>query len=121
MLLTANIGGASISYHFCGKILQYYSFNGQKKKSHCCCGGTQKKKGCCKTQHCKIKIDDSQSMAKHLVFEKQFPVEAIVSSNIQTFQHDVRAVNISYAVPLAHAPPLIRTVRLHLLHQQFLI
>ncbi|OJW81491.1 MAG: hypothetical protein BGO69_08875 [Bacteroidetes bacterium 46-16] len=120
-LLAANISGTWISYHYCGKILQYFSFNGHKKKSSCCCGGTQKKKGCCKTQHCKIKIDDNQSMAKQLQFEEQFSLAALVVPNIQIFQNQVRAFDVSYIVPLAHAPPLIQTVRLHVLHQQFLI
>jgi hypothetical protein len=102
-------------------MLQYYSFNGQKKKSHCCCGGTQKKKGCCKTEHCKVKVDDNQSMSKNLLFEKQLVIEAIIPLRTHIFKQDIKTASISYAVPLAHPPPLIRTVPLRILHQQILI
>ena len=121
MLLAANISGASISYHYCGKIFQYFAFNGQKKKSKCCCEGTQKKKGCCKTEHCKVKVDDNHSMAKQLVFHKQIVSEAFIPIIFQTVQQRVQVVTTSYAIPLAHSPPLIRNVPMHILYQQFLI
>jgi hypothetical protein len=121
MLLAANVCGASISYHYCGKIFQYFAFNSQKKKSKCCCGGTQEKKGCCKTKHCKFKVDNNQSFAKQLNFDKQFVVEAAIPATIQIVQQNFKLVNIPYAIPLVHSPPLIRTVAIHILHQQFLI
>ncbi len=121
MLLAANVCGASISYHYCGKIFQYFAFNGQKKKSKCCCGGTQEKKGCCKTKHCKVKVDNNQSFAKQLNFEQQFVVEALIPQTIQVVPQDFKLINTPYGVPLGHSPPLIRTVAIHILHQQFLI
>lgn len=120
-LFAANICGASISYHFCGKFLQYYSFNGHTKKSHCCCGGTQKKKGCCKTEHHKVKVDDSKSFAKQLDFHKQFIVEGFIPQSYPLIQQNIKLINISYTVPLGHSPPIVRTVPIRILHQQFLI
>jgi hypothetical protein len=120
-LFTANICGASISYHFCGKLFQYYAFNGHKKKSKCCCKGSQKKKGCCKTEHHKVKVDDNKSFAKQLVFEKQIIAEAIVPQAYPLIQQSIQLINVDYTVPLGHSPPTVRTVPIHILHQQFLI
>ena len=121
MLFAANISGASISYHFCGKIFQYSAFNGQKKKSKCCCGGTQKKKGCCHTKHAKVKVEKEQSFSAKISVEKHFAVYTLptpyyfVSRNIES--HGI----CSIAVPLANSPPFVRTVPIYLQIRQFLI
>ena len=121
VLFAANVSGATISYHFCGKILQYFAFNGEKKKSKCCCGGSQEKKGCCKTEHCKVTIDDGKSFGKQIVFATHLFADAVIPAQIQFVSQEAQLVYVSYAIPLAHSPPLIRTVPLHILHQQFLI
>lgn len=121
LLFTANICGASISYHFCGKLLQYYAFNGNKKKSKCCCKGTQKKKGCCKTEHHKVTVDESKSFAKQLALQKQLILKAIVPQTFYSIEQGVKLTDFPYSAPLGHAPPVIRTVPIHILHQQFLI
>lgn len=120
-LLAANVCGASISYHFCGKIFQYFAFNGHKKKSKCCCRGTQKKIGCCKTKHCKVTVDDNKSFAKQLSFSKHTLGDALTSSPINVVHQFATLSGTSYAIPLINSPPLVRTVPLHVLHQQFLI
>jgi len=120
-LLAANVCGASISYHFCGKIFQYFAFNGQKKKSHCCCKGTQKKIGCCKTKHCKVTVDDTKSFAKQHSFHKNLLGEAVVSQPIAAVHQYTVLKTASYAVPLVNSPPLVRTVSLQILYQQFLV
>jgi hypothetical protein len=122
LLFAANVSGTAISYHFCGKMLQYFSFNGQKKKSKCCCGGGQEKKGCCKTKHCKVTIDESKSFAKYIfIAADPFTDAAILSEPVRFIVRDIPVYNVEHKIPPAHAPPLIRTVPLHILYQQFLI
>lgn len=120
-LLAANVCGASISYHFCGKILQYFAFNGQKKKSKCCCRGTQKKIGCCKTKHCKVNIDDHKSFAKQISFHKLIAGDVVITQNIRFSPAYAALPDTPQLIPLVHGPPLVRTVPLHVLYRQFLI
>lgn len=121
ILFAANICGASISHHYCGKILQYSSLNGQKKKSKCCCGGTQKKKGCCHTKHQKVKIEKEQSFSAKVFFEKHFTPcilpELYYSASQNIFYHGLSTI----AVPLANSPPFVRTVPIYIEIRQFLI
>lgn len=121
LLFTANICGASISYHFCGKLLQYYAFNGSKKKSKCCRKGTQKKKGCCKTEHHKVTVDESKSFTKQLVLQKQPILKAIIPQPFYSIEQGVKLTDFPCTAPLGHTPPVIRTVPIHILQQQFLI
>jgi hypothetical protein len=121
MLLAANISGASISYHFCGKKFQYSAFNGQKKKSKCCCNGTQKKKGCCKTNHCKVKVDDGKVFAKKAISSNHFAIVAIVEYAFPQSNKWVILFDDSFSFPIAHSPPFVRTVPIYLQYRQFLI
>ncbi len=120
-LFAANISGASVSYHFCGKIFQSFSLNGQKQKSKCCCKVTRKKSKCCKTQSCKVQIDESKSFAKHLSIDKPIVYEALLTPLTYVVQKSIVHNSRPYTLPPAHAPPLIRTVPLHVFYQQFLI
>jgi hypothetical protein len=121
LLFAANVSGATISYHFCGKIFQYFAFNGQKKKSKCCCGGSQEKKGCCKTKHCKVTVDEGKSFGKQIVFATHLFADAVLPEPIHLVSQDIELAHVSYAIPLAHSPPFIRTVHLYIFYQQFLI
>ena len=121
MLLAANISGASISYHFCGKILQYSAFNSQKKKSKCCCGGTQKKKGCCHTKHEKVKVEKEQNFATKIFFEKHFTFYTLLTPYYFVPSSSIPQGLCNIAVPLANSPPFVRTVPIYLQIRQFLI
>ena len=79
LLFTANISGAEITHHLCGKVFQYISLNGHNKDSKCCCKGGKVDKGCCKTTHFKVKIDDKQTLAKAYSPAKAFFIDALVS------------------------------------------
>lgn len=120
-LLTANICGASISYHFCGKIFQYFAFNGHTKKSHCCCKGTQKKIGCCKTKHCKVNIDDNKSLAKQVAFNKFLDNDALVPEYSRVILQFLEFKSVVHVIFSINTPPLVRTISLHVLCRQFLI
>ncbi len=121
MLFAANISGASISYHFCGKIFQYSAFNGQKKKSKCCCGGTQKKKGCCHTKHAKVKVEKEQSFSAKISIEKHLALYTLPTLYYFVSRNSVPHGLCSIAVPLANSPPFVRTVPIYLQIRQFLI
>ncbi len=121
-LFAANVSGATLSYHFCGKMLQYLAVDLQKQKGKCCCGNNSKKeKSCCKTKHCKVVVDESRSFAKHLELSNQVTGDALVPVRIAIITQAVPPVHSAYIVPPAHAPPLSRPVPLHILYQQFLI
>ncbi|HTN45723.1 MAG TPA: hypothetical protein VL098_05195 [Flavipsychrobacter sp.] len=70
LLFTANICGATITHHLCGKVLQYSSFTGHKKDSKCCCRGSGTDKGCCKTTYIKIKIDEKMALESYPLIKK---------------------------------------------------
>lgn len=121
-LFAANVSGATLSYHFCGKILQYFALDLDKKKGKCCCGSNSvKKKNCCKTKHCKVVVDEGKSFAKQLELSKQVLAHAIVPAPVRIACQDIQLVSADHIVPPVHGPPLQRTVPLHILYQQFLI
>lgn len=70
LLLAANISGAKLTHHICGKVFQYASWNGHKKDTKCCCKGSGVDKGCCKTTYFKVKIDDGKKLA--VAYSPQF-------------------------------------------------
>jgi|GEM_PF-4506193 len=78
LLLAANISGAQITHHLCGKVFQYISLNGHKKNSKCCCKGGKVDKGCCKTKYFKVKIDDKQTLAKTYSPGAVFVIDALI-------------------------------------------
>lgn len=78
LLLAANISGAQITHHLCGKVFQYISLNGHKKNSKCCCKGGKVDRGCCKTKYFKVKIDDKQTLAKTYSPGAVFAIDALI-------------------------------------------
>lgn len=78
LLLAANISGAQITHHLCGKVFQYISLNGHKKNSKCCCKGGKVDKGCCKTKYFKVKIDGKQTLAKAYSPGEVFVIDALI-------------------------------------------
>ncbi len=123
VLLAANVSGATLSYHFCGKILQNFALDLQKQQKGCCCGKMEQKKEkrCCKTKHCKVTVDDSKSLAKQLSFSKTFMADAVPAVPVLVVVQQVPLPVQHFRVPPAHAPPLRTAVPLRILYQQFLI
>ncbi|PSK93438.1 HYC_CC_PP family protein [Taibaiella chishuiensis] len=123
VLLAANVSGATLSYHFCGKILQRFALDLQKQQTGCCCSKMEQKKEkrCCKTKHCKVTVDESKSLAKQLSFSKTFMADAVLTAPVQVVVQQVPLPEPRYRVPPAHAPPSGSPVPLHILYQQFLI
>ena len=74
LLLSANICGATLTHHLCGKVFQYISLNGHKKDAKCCCKGSGMDKGCCKTTYFKVKIEDKK-IAAHQYSLKPFSLD----------------------------------------------
>jgi hypothetical protein len=79
-LFTANICGAEVAHHLCGKVFQYISLNGHKKDAKCCCKGGKVDKGCCKTTFYKVKIDQEKNLAKAFSPAKIIFTDALVSN-----------------------------------------
>lgn len=78
LLFTANISGAEITHHLCGKVFQYVSLNGHKQDSKCCCKGGKVDKGCCKTTYFKVKIDSKQTLTKVYSLGEVFFIYALI-------------------------------------------
>lgn len=121
ILFAANVSGASVSFHYCGKLFQYFAFNGQKKKSKCCCGGTQKKKGCCHTKHSTVKVEKEQSVSAKIFVEKQMVACAVPVLFLAPVPDFIPRKTCFLSVPLAKPPPFARTVPIYLQIRQFLI
>lgn len=121
-LFAANICGASITHHLCGKKSQYVSLAGKKKHSKCCCSGGDIDKGCCKTKHIKVKLDDEQTIAKSLFLSKSFLFEATPPTPQAVFSAAICSSVYASVQQLANPPPLLAaSLRLHVLYQAFLI
>ena len=120
-LLAANVGGFSITHHFCGKKLQYTSFAGKKKNHSCCCKGDANDRGCCKTKVLKIKLDESKQVSKVFLAQPQLIVADVLPQAPSIASIPRLSIYESHAVPCIHPPPLILPVRKHVLHQVFLI
>lgn len=78
LLFIANISGAQITHHLCGKVFQYVSLNGHKKDSKCCCKGGKVDKGCCKTKYFKVKLDDKQTLAKSYSPGEMYVIDVLI-------------------------------------------
>ena len=96
LLFTANISGAKITHHLCGKVFQYISLNGHKKDSKCCCKGGKVDKGCCKTTYFKVNIDDEKTLAKDYSPGQGFFMDALVS---KTYRIVSNATAIGTSLP----------------------
>ena len=108
LLFSANICGATITHHLCGKVLQYISLTGHKKDSKCCCKGSGMDKGCCKTTYIKVKVADEKTTAKAIVFIKQWSFECP-----QPASHIVPVVTGHLSVALTEKEYIPQKVRWH--------
>lgn len=79
LLFAANISGASILHHVCGKVSQYVSINGHKKNSKCCCKGSGIDKGCCKTKYFKVKLENKKNVSHGFSIDKSFAFEGFTA------------------------------------------
>jgi hypothetical protein len=80
LLFAANLSGAEVTHHLCGKVFQYISLNGHKKDSKCCCKGGKVDKGCCKTTYFKVNIDDEKILAEAYSLWTVFFIDALIPS-----------------------------------------
>lgn len=112
---------ASLSFHFCGKMLQYSALNGKKKKSNCCCKGEQKKSKCCKTHHLKVKLDDSKVCAKKFNTDQPiFAVAAVFPGAYAQYSY-YSSASVYHAATVAHSPPIPPRAPAYILHRHLLI
>ncbi len=121
LLFAANVGGVTVTHHLCGKLSQYVSITGKKKHHGCCCKGASQDKGCCKTKVTKLKLDEKQTLAKTFCFAETFHLDALPPTFAILHEAPLEA-GYDVAVPqLANPPPLLASVKLHVLYGVFLI
>lgn len=128
-LLSGNISGAGISYHYCCNFFQSLSIDFKAPKARCRCGDSHeskkdalKKKSCCKTKHQKVTIDESKTLAKQLLLKKFLEITTVIPPTFNGIYDDTgKAIVTQFTIPPATSPPFVRSVPIHILHQQFLI
>lgn len=121
LLFAANVGGFSLTHHRCGKKFQYLTLGGKKKHTTCCCKGKAKDRGCCKTKVIKVKVDEGKSFAKHIVLKPQPLIANVLPQPVCIPAQPPEVTAHALIVPRIHPPPLISSVRKHVLHGVFLI
>lgn len=121
LLFAANVGGFSLTHHACGKKFQYLVLGGKKKHSSCCCKGEAADRGCCKTKVIKVKVDDGKSFAKHIVLNPQPIIADVLPQPVRIPTEPTVATAHALIIPRIHPPPLLLSVRKHVLHGVFLI
>lgn len=116
-LYSLGIVNVSVSLHFCGGEFEYVTlFRAKEKKS--CCGDVPPQHGCCTDKLIKYKVDDQQLCKTILLSTIDFS-DHVLESTINFVQTIVYPVEDIYEV--SHSPPLISSVKLHILNCVYLI
>lgn len=117
--------GATVHLHYCkGELVDIQV--GEKEKRSCsgCKASASKKtkkpcmKNCCKDEHRLMKVEKDHKQAGDVQFNFSQPLfHAIPVSYFEL--PDIFVSGKENALPFTHAPPLINSVQLHLLHCHF--
>ncbi len=116
-LYSLGIVNVSVSLHFCGGEFEYVTlFRAKEKKS--CCGNVPPQHGCCNDKLIKYKVDDQQLSKTILLSIADLSDHAATNiiNYIPVISYPVKDI---YRV--SHSPPLISSVKLHILNCVYLI
>jgi hypothetical protein len=118
LIYTTSVFGVTVHVHYCMKKYAGISFLQNKNQACQKCGMKNSKNGCCKDEQKKIllKTDHQQGagMSSRLINYSTQDISLVQSPDILLNRN-------SLFTALSHAPPLLQSKRLNILHCIFLI
>lgn len=119
-LYLGSSAGATVHLHYCmGKLVDIQVGDHDKKPCSGCSSKKENKckKSCCKDEHKMVKLEKDHQKSVEGQFHFVQPVAGATSFFFEL--PSVYFLENEAELPFSHAPPLIHSVQLHLLHCNF--
>lgn len=98
--------GLTVSFHYCGGKLKYFSFFTSGDENGCC-GNKKRSKGCCKNKTAFVKVKDNHQTGSNTVLPNNSSTKLLFAGNVITYTYTTASYFKLFAVPDSHAPPNI--------------
>lgn len=112
--------GLTVSFHYCGGKLKYFSLFTAGDENGCC-GSKKKSKGCCKNKTAFVKVKDNHQLGSKITLPNNTPTEQLFVNNILIYNSFTGSYTEMFAVPDSNAPPDILSCPTFLLNKSIRI